>query len=218
MANTREQVLENLLKKRHCTINDLADAVSINPISVRHHITKLEADGLVDSKEERHGVGRPRRVYFLTEAGLEEFPSRYLRLTGSLIYSMKDSLPKKTVERLFASIATEIVADYTAEIELMSLDLHERIKLLDKILSNEGFSTEIEIQDEKVIISQTTCPYYHIGQDHPEVCTVDRTLISSILSAPASRIKCMLNPNDHHCTYEVELIAMENITVVPEMK
>ena len=29
--------------------NDLAKAVKINPISVRHHIGRLEADGLVDS-------------------------------------------------------------------------------------------------------------------------------------------------------------------------
>ena len=216
MANTREQVLDNLLKKRRCTINDLAEAVNINPISVRHHITKLEADGLVDSEEERHGVGRPRRVYFLTEAGQEEFPSRYLRLTSGLIDSIKDSLPQKTVKKLFAGIATEMVADYTAEIDLAALDPTERISLLKKLLASEGFTAEIKIQEDKVIINETTCPYHHVGQDHPEVCTVDSTLISSVLSAPASRINCILD-GDHHCTYEVDVIAMEQIKEMSEL-
>jgi predicted ArsR family transcriptional regulator len=60
--STRERVLKTLLTQEQCTINELAKAVDINPISVRHHITKLQSEGLVNSTEERHGVGRPRRV------------------------------------------------------------------------------------------------------------------------------------------------------------
>ena len=64
--NTRERVMHTMLVRERCTINELAEAVDINPISVRHHIAKLEAESLVRSEEERHGVGRPRRMYFLT--------------------------------------------------------------------------------------------------------------------------------------------------------
>jgi predicted ArsR family transcriptional regulator len=53
--STRQKVLQTLLKKHRCSIVELADAVEINPISVRHHISKLQADGLVASEEERHG-------------------------------------------------------------------------------------------------------------------------------------------------------------------
>ncbi len=47
--NTRERVLKTLLKNHRCTINELAEAVNINPISVRHHISRLQAEGLVGS-------------------------------------------------------------------------------------------------------------------------------------------------------------------------
>ncbi len=82
MQSTRERVLETLLKNQRCTINELADAVDINPISVRHHIAKLQSENLVDSIEERHGVGRPRRLYYLTEQGLEHFPTRYIQMSN----------------------------------------------------------------------------------------------------------------------------------------
>ena len=92
VKSTRDRVLQTLLKRDQCTINELADAVDINPISVRHHITKLEADGLVDSKEERHGVGRPRRQYYLTERGREQFPKRYVKLTLRLLEQLKETM------------------------------------------------------------------------------------------------------------------------------
>ncbi len=217
MSSTREQVLQNLLQRRRCTINELAEAVAINPISVRHHITKLEADGLVVSEEERHGVGRPRRVYFLTEKGMEEFPSRYLRLATNLLQQLKDNLPSKTVEKLFTQIASEMVEDHTTEVDLGQLTTEERMNLLEHLLNNEGFTAEVKRDGDKIVINETTCPYYHIGQNHHEVCTVDRTLISSVLAAPASQIKCILD-GDAHCTYQVPLIELSQIQEVPEIK
>jgi predicted ArsR family transcriptional regulator len=83
------------MKKPHSTINDLAKAVSINSISVRHHLTSLLLDGLVQSEEERHGVGRPRLVYSLSQKGLERFPTRYFELTSRLLDQMKESLPPR---------------------------------------------------------------------------------------------------------------------------
>jgi len=75
--------------------------VDINPISVRHHINRLEADGLVTSEEERHGVGRPRRLYFLTEKGRERFPTRYIRLTMRLLEQLKEAMPQPMIAKLF---------------------------------------------------------------------------------------------------------------------
>jgi len=110
--STRERVLKTLLKNHRCTINELAEAVNINPISVRHHISRLQAEGLVGSEEERHGVGRPRQVYFLTEAGLEHFPTRYMRLTIRLLEQMKEHLPSSMVANLFAQMAADLVREY----------------------------------------------------------------------------------------------------------
>ena len=47
MKSTREKILTSLVSQPRSTINELADAVGINAISVRHHLTSLEAEGLV---------------------------------------------------------------------------------------------------------------------------------------------------------------------------
>lgn len=85
MKSTRDRILQSLLHHPRSTINVLAGEIGINPISVRHHLTNLQAEGLIKAEEERHGVGRPRLAYSLTEDGMERFPTRYLRLTTRLL-------------------------------------------------------------------------------------------------------------------------------------
>lgn len=207
MKSTRERILQTLLSHPRSTINDLADAVSINAISVRHHLTTLQAEGLVSAEEERHGVGRPRLVYFLTEKGHERFPTTYFRLTNRLLDQIKDTLPEPVVSRLFTQMATELASGYAQQIQ--SLPIEEKLDLIKQVLGEEGFSVEWELQNEQYQIHEITCPYYHVGQSHPEVCTVDQTLISTVLSIPVEKINCVL-AGDAHCTYVIPKTVAEN--------
>jgi len=90
MKSTKDKILQTLLRKPKITINEIAEGVGINPISVRHHLSNLEKEGLIDAEEERHGVGRPRLAYSLTQDGMEKFPTKYLQLTTRLLAQMKE--------------------------------------------------------------------------------------------------------------------------------
>ncbi len=201
MKSTRDKILQTLLIHPHSTINDLAEAVSINAISVRHHLTSLQADTLVSAEEERHGVGRPRLVYVLTERGLERFPTSYLRLTNRLLDQIKGSLPEPVVNSLFTRMAMELGSEYTKKAGAMAT-IEERLDLVKELLTKEGFTVEWEKRDSQYQIHEITCPYYHVGQSHPEVCTIDQTLISTVLSIPVNKINCILR-GDTHCTYVI---------------
>ena len=200
MKSTREKILQALLRKPHSTVNDLAEVVGINPISVRHHLTNLQAGGLISAKEERHGVGRPRLIYALTEAGTEQFPPRYLRLTTRLLNQLKETLPNPIVKELFTQVASNLAEEYVDQ--LKGLDIEERLELVKNLLAEEGFTVEWEKTGEGYYIHEISCPYYKIGQNHPEICSMDQTLISQMLAIPAEKIKCILNGDDR-CTYIV---------------
>jgi predicted ArsR family transcriptional regulator len=201
MKSTRDRILQTLLRQPRTTINQLAAAVGINPISVRHHLTNLQVEGLVSAEEERHGVGRPRLVYFLTEAGMERFPTRYLRLTTRLLAQMKESMPGPIVGKLFSEMADGLAQEYADQMKGLSME--ERLDLAKTLLTEEGFTVEWEKDGEQYRIHEITCPYLQIGQSHPEVCTVDQTLISKILAVPAEKVQCILS-GDAHCTYVVQ--------------
>jgi predicted ArsR family transcriptional regulator len=207
MAITKERILQTLLNHPKSTVSDLAAAVNINSISVRHHITYLLADGSIIAEEVRHGVGRPRLVYSLSEKGLEHFPTRYLRLTNRLLDQLKNSLSEPQVQSLFSHMAKDMASDYTQKIKGMTIE--ERLEFIKKLLAEEGFSLEWEKIGDTYHVKEITCPYYHVGQAHPEICAIDQTLISSILEIPAEKIQCMLN-GDKQCTYKIpDIISTE---------
>lgn len=201
MKSTRDRILQTLLRRPRSTINEIAEAVGINPISVRHHLTNLQMEGLVEAHEERHGVGRPRLAYTLTEEGMERFPTRYLRLTTRLLAQMKETMPEPMVSKLFSQVAEELAADYTDQLKGMSME--ERLDTVKELLAEEGFTVEWEKAEDGYRIHEITCPYYQIGQSHPEICAVDQTLISKMLAVPASKVQCILN-GGAHCTYVVQ--------------
>jgi predicted ArsR family transcriptional regulator len=201
MKSTRERILQTLLRQPRRTINELAEAVGINPISVRHHLTNLQVEGLIAADEERHGVGRPRLVYFLTEDGLERFPTRYLRLTTRLLAQIKEKLPQPLVGEIFLEVAQGLASQHTEQMH--GLELEERLYALRDVLAEEGFVIEWEKQGSEYHIHEISCPYLQVGQNHPEVCMVDQTLISNMLALPAEKVRCILN-GDVHCTFVIQ--------------
>ena len=210
MASSRDLVLRTLLSQPRCSINDLAEKVGISPISIRHHIASLEAEGLITCEDERHGVGRPRQVFFLTERGIEQFPTRYVQLTLRLLEHLKETMPEVMINKLFTQMANDLAKDLSVGTEIQNLSMEERLNLVKSLLRQEGFNIEWEQLDDGYQIHETSCPYYFIGQNHPEVCTVDQILISTVLSVPAEKIKCILN-GDSNCTYLIS-----NPTYIPQ--
>ncbi|MBS3751980.1 MAG: winged helix-turn-helix transcriptional regulator [Anaerolineales bacterium] len=206
--NTRERVLKNLLLNQRCTVNELAEAVDINPISVRHHVNKLEAEGLITSEEERHGVGRPRLVYSLTKRGMERFPKRYLTLTLRILDQLEDTLSKKAVSELFQDIAEDMAEEMTQDIEIEQLTMKERLNLLQEVMTSKGYTVTLSEQDDTYHVIEASCPYHHVGESHPEICAVDQELISRFVAVPPKRITCILD-GDTQCTYVIPKTAEE---------
>lgn len=186
MKSTKDRIVEHLLKFPRSSINNLADAIGINAISVRHHLTNLQSEGIIEADEERHGVGRPRLVYYLTEKGMETFPTCYLRLTNLLIDELKHILTDKQMQDLFEKIAIKLSQEHVTK--AAGLPLMERMPIMTELLVEQGFLVDWEKKDDAIFIREMTCPFQQISQFHPEICKIDTILISSVLGVPEDRI------------------------------
>lgn len=202
MKSTREKILRTLLLSPESTINELAEAVGINGISIRHHLTSLEADDLVVSSEERHGVGRPRLIYSLTDKGVEKFPTGYLRLTKRVIGALNETMTSTEIASLFGSIGTQIAQSYAEDLEIKPIK--ERLKILKKIMTREGFIFEYNKNQNAYTLSSFSCPYHQIISEHPELCNIDYQLISNVLSTSVEIKTCILK-GDEFCSYCVPI-------------
>lgn len=201
MKSTRDRILSLLLQKPKLSTSEIAAEIGINPISARHHLTNLQMKRIVDTTIEMHGVGRPRMLYYLTDKGLELFPSRYVKLTSRILSRMKDKLSSEMVVELFSEVAKGIADEHAHAIEGMNIET--RLRYIKDLLREEGFNIEWEKIGDEYHIHEVTCPYLYISQSHPEVCALDEGIISSMLNLPTHKIECKLSGAEN-CTFVVK--------------
>jgi predicted ArsR family transcriptional regulator len=175
--------------------------VNVSPVTVRHHLSSLQADGLVEARVERRSVGRPHHVFSLSEAGEELFPKQYVSLTRRLLDQLKQNASPELVSLLFEEIANGIIAEHAEQLEGKSNT--ERMKALAQILKNEGFLVQWEESDGEYRITEHNCPYRTLGEKHPVICKLDQTLITTVLDSPAEKQSCRLD-GDNRCVYVVK--------------
>lgn len=188
---TRDIILHSIKQSPQSTVEELADAADISPVTVRHHLNALLANGIIEASSIRRKVGRPYYVYSLSERGHELFPKRYVRLTSRLLDEMKVRLPEEVIAEIFEGVVDNVLEDHRGEFE--HLPIEKRLDYLVELLSDEGFLSAWESTPDGYKLVEYSCPYLSIGSTHTEVCTFDKQLMSGILQLNVHQDSCMLH-------------------------
>jgi DeoR family suf operon transcriptional repressor len=202
MRSTKERILNTLLNKHNVTIGELADVVGINGVSVRHHLINLQAEGLITAEEERHGVGRPRFIYKLSDKGYEQFPSNYLGLTNLILDVMDAELPKKQFEAILENVGLRMAE--TNKISDPGLPIEAKLDEISIKLAKGGFRISHEREGNLITIFNKNCPYHRIGINHPKICQVDQVMYKTLLGQPVNQVQCMLT-GDKECRFTITM-------------
>lgn len=200
MKSTKEKILTTLLNNQNATIAELSEIVGINGISVRHHLINLQAEDLVASEEQRHGVGRPRFTYHLTEKGIEKFPSNYLRLTTHILEELKRSLSDDQLSEIFTHIGLDLAKKHRGNDD--SMPLTQQLDVLSRNLVEEGYSLSWSKNNGTITLINQNCPYHNIASLHPEICHIDHTMFANILTRPAIAQRCIIR-GDPQCVFSI---------------
>lgn len=138
----------------------------------------------------------------MTEAALSLFPERYDELAGRLLSALKEELgPQQEIAQVLERMAHEIAGNHRQDLDRKSLE--ERLDALISVLGDEGFLASWENeQDGEYTLTEYSCPYFMVGQEHPEICHIDWQLITTILDTSVERQTCMLN-GDTNCRYHI---------------
>jgi predicted ArsR family transcriptional regulator len=198
LHTTRRSVLEALRSAGTATVAQLAEMVGVKGITIRHHLNGLLAEGLVDAEEKRQAVGRPIYMYRLTAEAENLFPQKYHQLVERLLDQVKLSLPPETVDMLIKSLATSLAEEFRVEFD--SLPEPDRLNRLIDLLAREGFMAQWRRTDAGVELVEYHCPYYAVGQRHPEICQIDEELIRVALKAQVAKEACLLT-GDPACKF-----------------
>lgn len=187
---TRDTILQTIKAQPKANVDALASAANVSPVTVRHHLNALQANGLIELESVRRKVGRPYYVYSLSEKGQEMFPKRYVRLTSRLLDEMKLHLPSEAFQDVLSNVVNGVLDDHRGEFE--HLDMEDRLDYLVKLLADEGFLAHWKKTEGGYLLTEFSCPYISLGETHSEICSMDKELIITVLDVPVQQNSCML--------------------------
>ena len=204
--NTRNEILALLKRNGGHSVNELASALSLAPITVRQHLTRLERDGLLVAEQRNGSVGRPRHVYRLTaKAHAAAFPRRSDRLVellvrevshldGSEIVGLSEGERTRLVLR---RLAERLADEYSGLVR--GWPLQERVMFVTEVLHADGGFAEWEKTGGEYEIRDYNCIFRRVLENGARSvpCEWHQTFLSRTLGSEARPAPCEDQPS--HC-------------------
>jgi predicted ArsR family transcriptional regulator len=211
VENSRTRIVNLIQLRNRATAEELATALDLAPATVRRHLDILQRDSLVSYKPVHKRAGRPHYAYFLTDAGQDSLPKDYHRLADWILDELGELSPgdakgtngEDLKSDLFRRIAERRAMTYKPT--LSGLDPEARLAEVSRILNRENFRTELQQEDNTLLLFNYNCPYHSIASRHKELCTLDLHFVEDLLQMPVSRKHCLAD-GDEACVYQMEHI------------
>lgn len=171
-------------------VSELANAMEVTPTAVRQRLTRLLGQNAIQREATRHGRGRPRHRYWLTEKGLSLTGSNFTDLAVTLWRDMRETadpeLRRVTLQRIAQALATS----YAGQIHGSTPE--ERMRSLAELLSQRRIPVSVENTDQGPVLTEHACPYPKLAEQDQEICNMERMMFSELLGQQVVLTQCRL--------------------------
>jgi predicted ArsR family transcriptional regulator len=186
------------------TAETLGRKLSMTAVGARQHLTRLQDEELVTAEDRSEGVGRPKRVWSLTETGHARFPDNHAGLTLELIAAIRKAGGETLLDQVIGSREQVALKAYRARLD-GAKTLKEKMKRLAAIRSEEGYMARIEpAKDGAVLLVESHCPICVAAKSCQGFCRSELNMFRTVLGEDVAveRTEHVLG-GAHRCVYRV---------------
>ncbi|MGM0555346.1 MAG: helix-turn-helix transcriptional regulator [Myxococcota bacterium] len=197
LSKTKSELIELIKRNVEISVNEGADSLGLATTTIRQHLTTLENQRIVKTRSKRHGRGRPRLLYALTDRGeafFEEYDQEFLSgLMAFLFEKGLGDVVHEYIERLADSLSQKL--------DLEGSDAAERGSALISFFRRRGFMPEIdETPAGETLLTLRHCPYSTVAGCSKRVCDIEKQWLQDIWGSDVERTRHRLEGDDA-CTY-----------------
>ncbi len=183
-TSIRTRILETLAQKKALSAAALSAALGITPAGIRHHLRRLESDGLVE--EVPVGSGRPSAGFAPGQASkkrgrpganyrLSDRGSGMTYLAQALLAALADHPEQESAWPALAAAALAGAA-VPGRSESIAAILGRAVQRLNEL----GYQSRWEAHAAGPRLLLGRCPYHAIIAQHPELCQLDAALLARL--------------------------------------
>ncbi len=205
MAHSRDQILYYLKTKGPQTAAQLAERLGITAMAVRQHLAILAGDQLVAGTDVRQKVGRPRRVWRVTDEAASHFPDSHAELCLGMLDAARAAFGEEGLERLLAARGDQQQAAYRALLPGPEVPLRERLEALAAVRTREGYMAEVVDEDGVLVLAENHCPVCAAARGCAGLCRNELALFRAVLG-PGVQVERSehIIEGARRCAYRVE--------------
>jgi predicted ArsR family transcriptional regulator len=189
---------------------ELATILGVSRTGVLQQLHALETAGLVSRQAVRHGVGRPRHVYDVTDAAQDLFPTNYDGLASGLLAAIRAIGGEELVDGVFDErrrITRDRIRQRMADRLAPEARLVDRARELAVIQDEQGYLAEAVIGADGVIrLIERNCAIHRVAADNGAACQAELDLFREILGPDVER-ETHIAAGDRCCTYRIGIVS-----------
>ncbi|MGZ6347193.1 MAG: helix-turn-helix transcriptional regulator [Anaerolineales bacterium] len=175
---TRFRILEYIRKYQTATVRELSALLGMSGANIRHHLSLLESNDLLEVVGMRkEGRGRPRQVFGLSRRVLGDGLDT---LSGNLLSLWQEGMQDEKREAGIKSLAYRMAGNVQPNLPVMK-QVMGTVARLNELHYQARW--EAGVAGARIFLGH--CPYDAIIADHPELCRMDAFLLEERLGASA---------------------------------
>lgn len=175
-SESRWKILSALTKEPK-DVRSIVKEVSIQPTAVRYHLQALLRLGLIESYEEKVGVGRPKIFYRLSKKQvMVGFPPRHYLFLSEILFDATQKLPDqdrvrnllyKTSFEQGKTMMEELASQHG--VEKWSPELFDKY-FVKTFLPQFGIEAETtSLRKSEVVYRNYICPFQELSSRYPKI-------------------------------------------------
>jgi predicted ArsR family transcriptional regulator len=198
-SSSKREILLILKREGEADLTGLSERLAVSKTAVHRHVKALEAQGLVERRAIREGIGRPRVAFRLAPESAAVFPRAYASLTCSALAFIEEKLGRTAVETTLRRRQMDVLDAYRERIGEVPFD--ERVAALTRLRDEEGYMAEAKrVPGGGHELLEYNCPILAVAEAYAEACSVERELFERVLDAEVETTHRVVAGN-HVCRF-----------------
>ncbi|MGC8515533.1 MAG: helix-turn-helix transcriptional regulator [Thermoplasmata archaeon] len=193
------------------SMEDLSELLGINKNAVKEHMDSLISKGYVKCDFRHAQAGRPKKVFDLTEKGMDLFPKRYAALASLLMNEIRGEMGDETLNRLLAGVAEKLVKNYAVNDLKLDDGTNEenrldKLRLFVESLNKMGYSARLVVEGGSAKIVRYNCIFYDLAKENAgAICgSLGMNIVKGVVGEDF-KIKEKFSTGDRKCVVELKL-------------